>query len=61
MRKRAEKLGYSLNERNLTYNSPSGNIVTKEDYLTKIEKEKPESEKDIFDFLEMKYIPPKER
>jgi DNA ligase 1 len=61
MRKRAEKLGYSLNERNLTYNSPSGNIVTEEDYLTKIEKRKPETEEDIFDFLEMKYIPPKER
>ena len=61
MRAHALRLGYSLNERNLTHNSPSGNPVTEQEYLTVIEKEKPETEEDIFDFLKMKYLPPKDR
>jgi DNA ligase 1 len=61
MRSQALKLGYSLNERNLTYERPSGNPVTKEEYMSVIGKEKPETEEDIFKFLKMKYIPPEKR
>lgn len=61
MRAHALRLGYSLNERNLTHNSPSGTLVTEQEYLAVIEKEKPETEEDIFDFLKMKYLPPKDR
>lgn len=61
MRNHAIKKGYSLNERNLTHNSPSGKPVTKEEYLTIIEKEIPETEEDIFNFLDYKYIAPKDR
>ena len=61
MRAHALKEGYSLNERNLSRNSPSGNFVTAEEYISKIGKERPETEKDIFDFLNYRYIPPKDR
>jgi len=61
MRSNALKLGYSLNERNLTHGSPSGQQVSKEEYLSKIKKDKPETEEDIFKFLGMKYLEPKER
>ena len=61
MRSNALKLGYSLNERNLTHGSPSGQQVTEEEYLSKIKKVKPETEEDIFKFLGMKYLEPKGR
>ena len=61
MRGHALKLGYSLNERNLTHKSPSGPQVTEEEYLSKIKKIKPETEEDIFKFLGMKYLEPKDR
>lgn len=61
MRSQALKLGYSLNERNLTYERPSGNPVTKEEYMSVIQKESPKTEEDIFKFLKMKYMPPEKR
>jgi len=61
MRSHALKKGYSLNERNLTHGSPSGDPVTEREYLTKIEKEYPETEEDIFAFLEYPYLSPEKR
>jgi len=61
MRAHALKMGYSLNERNLTHGTPSGSPVTEQEYLTVIGKKKPETEKDIFDFLKFKYLSPKDR
>jgi DNA ligase-1 len=61
MRSHAIKKGYSLNEKNLTVGSASGRPVTKEEYLAKINKEKPEKEEDIFNFLDYKYLSPKDR
>lgn len=61
MRKFALEKGYSLNEQNLTKISPSGPKVTQMEYITIIEKEIPETEKDIFDFLGYPYIPPEMR
>lgn len=61
MRAHALKMGYSLNERNLTHGTPSGSPVTEQEYLDVIGKKNPETEKDIFDFLKFKYLPPKDR
>ena len=61
MRAHALKNGYSLNERNLTHGSPSGSLVTEQEYLDVIGKKKPETEKDIFDFLNYDYVPPDKR
>lgn len=61
MRAHALKMGYSLNERNLTHGTPSGSPVTEQEYLDVIGKKKPETEKDIFDFLKFKYLSPKYR
>ena len=61
MRSHALKNGYSLNERNLTHVSPSGNPVTESEYLTKIKKRYPETEEDIFTFLEYPYVLPEQR
>jgi DNA ligase 1 len=60
LRAHAIKNGYSLNERNLTHIS-SGRTVLPEEYLIKIEKPLPETEEDIFNFLDYKYIEPKKR
>ena len=59
MRSHANKLGFSLNEKNLTKldNIP----VTPEEYKLKIGKNYPETEEDIFKFLDYKYIPPELR
>jgi DNA ligase-1 len=61
MRAHALKKGYSLSERNLTHGTASGRPVSKEEYLEKIQKEYPETEEDIFKFLEYKYVLPKNR
>jgi DNA ligase-1 len=61
MRKFALEKGYSLNEQNLTKKSPSGSKVTQMEYITLIEKEIPETERDIFDFLGYPYIQPELR
>ena len=61
MRAHALKMGYSLSERNLTHGSASGRPVSKEEYLEKIKKEYPETEEDIFNFLDYKYVLPKNR
>tara|TARA_B100000212_G_scaffold338460_2_gene315045 strand:- start:29266 stop:31473 length:2208 start_codon:yes stop_codon:yes gene_type:complete len=61
MRSHALKMGYSLNERNLTHGSPGGSPVTDQEYLAVIEKQRPETEKDIFNFLKFKYLSPKDR
>jgi DNA polymerase/3'-5' exonuclease PolX len=58
MRSHAIKRGYSLNERNLT---KGGILVSEDEYLAKINKKKPESEEDIFKFLDYKYVDPKNR
>lgn len=61
MRKFALDKGYSLNEQNLTKKSPTGPKVTQTEYLNVIEKQFPETEQDIFDFLGYPYIPPEMR
>jgi len=59
MRSHALKLGFSLNERNLT--KKSGGLVSEDEYNAKINKKAPESEEDIFNFLDYKYIEPRYR
>jgi DNA polymerase/3'-5' exonuclease PolX len=61
MRKFALDKGYSLNEQNLTHKSPTGRKVSKEEYLEIVNKESPETEQDIFDFLGYNYISPEMR
>lgn len=61
MRNYAIKKGYSLNERNLTINSPSGPPVSEDEYKRVISKSKPETEVDIFNFLDFKYLAPRDR
>jgi hypothetical protein len=61
MRNHALKLGYSLNERNLTHGSTTGRLVSKDEYMLKIGKESPETEQDIFKFLDYKFINPVDR
>lgn len=59
MRADAMKKGYSLSEKMLMYRN--GQSVTPEEYMSDIGKEYPLTEKDIFDFLGLKYIEPKNR
>jgi len=61
MRNHAIRKGYSLNERNLTRNSPSGPTVSEDEYIRVISKPKPETEDDIFKFLDFRYLAPKDR
>lgn len=61
MRKFALEKGYSLNEQNLTKKSSTGPKVTQSEYMESINKEFPETEKDIFDFLGYVYISPEMR
>lgn len=61
MRKFALEKGYSLNEQNLTKKSPTGPKVTQAEYMNSINKEFPETEKDIFNFLGYPYISPEMR
>lgn len=61
MRKFALEKGYSLNEQNLTHKSPTGRKVANAEYLNVIDKEIPETERDIFDFLGYAYISPELR
>ena len=59
MRADAIKKGYSLSEKELIYRN--GTKITSEEYIEKIGKEYPLEEKDIFNFLKLKYIEPKNR
>jgi DNA ligase-1 len=59
MRAHALKLGYSLNERNLTMKN--GGLVSEEEFFAKIKKRRPETEEDIFKFLDYKYVEPRYR
>ena len=59
MRADAIKKGYSLSEKMLMYRN--GKSVTSEEYMSNIGKEYPLTEKDIFDFLGLKYLEPKDR
>ena len=61
MRNHAIRKGYSLNERNLTRSSPSGPPVSEDEYMRVISKPKPETEDDIFKFLDFRYLAPKDR
>lgn len=61
MRNHALRLGYSLNERNLTKGSTTGRLVSKDEYMLKIGKDSPETENDIFKFLDYKFIDPADR
>ena len=61
MRAHALKKGFSLNEKNLTVGGTSGRPVSKEEYNVKIGKEVPETEKDIFNFLDYPYVLPEKR
>ena len=60
MRAHALKLGYSLNEYNMTYKGTK-NKVTKQDIQAKINKDTFETETDIFNFLDIPYREPKKR
>lgn len=63
MRAYAIKEGYSLSDKGLkklNEKGKPGEEVTEEEYITKISKI-PENEKDIFDFLELEYVEPKDR
>ena len=60
IRAHALKKGFSLNERNLT-KIKDKSLVTEEEYLEKIQKRFPQSEEDVFNFLDYKYILPKFR
>ena len=59
MRADVSKKGYSLSEKELVYKN--GSKVTEEEYLSDIGKNYPTNEKDIFDFLGLVYIEPKDR
>lgn len=59
MRANVSKKGYSLSEKELVYKD--GSKVTEEEYLSDIGKNYPTDEKDIFDFLGLEYIEPKDR
>jgi DNA polymerase/3'-5' exonuclease PolX len=59
MRADAIKKGYSLSEKELM--NKNGTQVTEEEYLSDIEKNYPTDEKDIFDFLGLVYVEPKDR
>ena len=59
MRADAIKKGYSLSEKELI--NRNGSKITKEEYKSDIGKDYPTEEKDIFDFLALKYIEPKNR
>ena len=59
MRADAIKKGYSLSEKELTYKDSSK--ITEQEYLSDIGKKYPTTEKDIFDFLGLTYIEPKNR
>ena len=59
MRANAIKKGYSLSEKMLMYRN--GQSVTSEEYMSDIGKEYPLEEKDIFHFLGLRYIEPKNR
>jgi DNA polymerase beta len=59
MRSHALKKGFSLNERYLT--NKNGTPVSEEEYLKKIQKPTPETEEDIFNFLDYKYVSPQFR
>ena len=58
MRADASKKGYSLSEKELVYRDNTK--VTEEEYMSDIDKPYPTTEKDIFDFLGLKYIEPKD-
>jgi DNA ligase-1 len=60
IRAHALKKGFSLNERNLS-KIKDKSLVTEEEYLEKIQKRFPQSEEDVFKFLDYKYILPKFR
>ena len=59
MRADAVKKGYSLSEKELVYKD--NKKVTSEEYKSDIGKDYPTEEKDIFDFLGLTYIEPKNR
>ena len=59
MRAHALKLGYSLNEYNMTYKGTK-NKVTKQDIQAKINKDTFETETDIFNFLNILIVNQKE-
>ena len=61
MRNYARSKGYSLSDRNLLIGSNKGQVVTKEMYQEKIGKPQVECEQDIFKFLDLEYMEPRDR
>lgn len=61
MRNYARNKGYSLSDRALLVGDNKGDKVTSEKYLEMIGKEKVECEADIFKFLGLDYLEPKDR
>ena len=60
MRGMALEKGYSMNEYCLSHKSTKKQLST-EEIFSKIGKENFENEKDIFDFLDIEYVPPENR
>jgi DNA polymerase/3'-5' exonuclease PolX len=60
MRGYALKQGYSINEYGISHKKTK-KLVSSQEIMEKIGKPMFESEKDIFDFVEMEYVPPTER
>ena len=59
MRADSIKKGYSLSEKELVHRD--GTKISTYEYKSDIGKDYPTEEKDIFDFLALKYIEPKNR
>ena len=53
--------GYSLSEKGIKKGGPKGPSISKIEFLTKIDKDKIETEEDIFKFIKLPFIPPSSR
>lgn len=53
--------GYSLSEKGIKKGGPKGPSISKIEFLTKIDKDKIETEEDIFKFIKLPFIPPYSR
>ena len=53
--------GYSLSEKGIKRGNPKGPTISKTELLTKIEKDKIETEEDIFKFIKLPFIHPSSR
>ena len=61
MRALSLKKGFSLSDKGIRHKTSKGTVISTNEYLEKIGKEKPENEEDIFKFLDFPYIEPSDR